>query len=110
MDEKDQQRKADRRLEEGNTLEALVCHHSASSQRELGMKSDRALGLPWSGARLRVSTDANTLFSDWARVPKRLCAVPYNADWRKITVDADHILVVDDEEAIREVVSTMLES
>jgi putative nucleotidyltransferase with HDIG domain len=29
---------------------------------------------------------------------------------RKITVEADHILVVDDEEAIREVVSTMLES
>jgi len=29
---------------------------------------------------------------------------------RKTTVDADHILVVDDEEAIREVVSTMLES
>jgi putative nucleotidyltransferase with HDIG domain len=29
---------------------------------------------------------------------------------RKTTVEADHILVVDDEEAIREVVSTMLES
>ena len=43
-------------------------------------------------------------------VRKRTCAVPYNAVWENDHVDADHILVVDDEEAIREVVSTMLES
>src|SRR5271166_5739416 len=39
------------------------------------------------------------------RVPSRIMLVG-----RNITVDSDHILVVDDEEAIREVVSTMLES
>jgi putative nucleotidyltransferase with HDIG domain len=43
-------------------------------------------------------------------VRKTVCAVPYNAVWEKIALDSDHILVVDDEEAIREVVSTMLES
>src|SRR5438270_8197905 len=44
------------------------------------------------------------------------CAVPYNGFWddsargSRPTVDTENILVVDDEEAIREVVSTMLES
>src|ERR1700720_1298706 len=38
------------------------------------------------------------------------CAVPYNDYWEPTIVDLENILVVDDEEAIREVVSTMLES
>lgn len=39
-----------------------------------------------------------------------MCAVPYNAGWEIANVEVENILVVDDEEAIREVVSTMLES
>jgi putative nucleotidyltransferase with HDIG domain len=54
--------------------------------------------------------DANTLFSDWASTPHSPCAVPYNDYWEPTIVDLENILVVDDEEAIREVVSTMLES
>jgi len=58
--------------------------------------------------------DANMLFSDWARPRTVRCAVPYNVCWRRLReltrVDTENILVVDDEEAIREVVSTMLES
>jgi DNA-binding NtrC family response regulator len=53
---------------------------------------------------------ANTLFFDWASPPHSRCAVPYNDGWEPIIVDLENILVVDDEEAIREVVSTMLES
>jgi putative nucleotidyltransferase with HDIG domain len=54
--------------------------------------------------------DANTLFSDWATVPPIVCAVTYTGCREPITVEMENILVVDDEEAIREVVSTMLES
>ena len=59
--------------------------------------------------------DANMLFSDWARPRAVRCAVPYNVCLEHvclepILVDIENILVVDDEEAIREVVSTMLES
>ncbi len=54
--------------------------------------------------------DANTLFSDWASAHKWRCDVLYNSAWENYTVDLGNILVVDDEEAIREVVSTMLES
>ena len=48
-------------------------------------------------------------------VPTCLCAVPYNGFWEERALGAtnleiENILVVDDEEAIREVVSTMLES
>jgi putative nucleotidyltransferase with HDIG domain len=50
------------------------------------------------------------LFSDWASPPTFPCAVTYNAYWELIHVEIENILVVDDEEAIREVVSTMLES
>jgi putative nucleotidyltransferase with HDIG domain len=50
------------------------------------------------------------LFSDWASPPTFPCAVTYNAYWGLIHVEIENILVVDDEEAIREVVSTMLES
>jgi putative nucleotidyltransferase with HDIG domain len=50
------------------------------------------------------------LFSDWARVPKEGCDVSYNDRWGRATVETENILVVDDEEAIREVVSTMLEA
>lgn len=50
------------------------------------------------------------LFSDWAIPHASPCAVTYN-DHRGLTaVEMENILVVDDEEAIREVVSTMLES
>jgi len=38
------------------------------------------------------------------------CAVTYNAYGEPTDVEIENILVVDDEEAIREVVSTMLES
>src|SRR2546430_634245 len=52
---------------------------------------------------------ANTLFSDWASTP--FTAVPsLNDCWELTIVQLENILVVDDEEAIREVVSTMLES
>ena len=54
--------------------------------------------------------DANMLFSDWARPRTVRCAVPYNVCLEPTPVDIENILVVDDEEAIREVVSTMLES
>src|SRR6202030_3229664 len=59
---------------------------------------------------LNLSFDANTLFSDWATppisgVPSRI--MTYGS---QPTVDVENILVVDDEEAIREVASTMLES
>ena len=50
------------------------------------------------------------VFSDWARAPAIPCAVTYNAYWEQTYVEIENILVVDDEEAIREVVSTMLES
>jgi response regulator RpfG family c-di-GMP phosphodiesterase len=49
------------------------------------------------------------LFSNWASAQPEPCAVPYN-DWEGDHVEMENILVVDDEEAIREVVSTMLES
>ena len=49
------------------------------------------------------------LFSNWASSQQEGCAVPYN-DWEATHVEMENILVVDDEEAIREVVSTMLES
>ena len=39
-----------------------------------------------------------------------VCALPYNAEGVERTLDQEKILVVDDEEAIREVVSTLLES
>ena len=55
-------------------------------------------------------SDANTLFSDWASSHKCGCDVLYNSAWENYTVEMGNILVVDDEEAIREVVSTMLES
>jgi putative nucleotidyltransferase with HDIG domain len=56
------------------------------------------------------------LFAEWAMAPTASCAVPYNGFWddsapgSRPTVEVENILVVDDEEAIREVVSTMLES
>src|SRR5260221_14316848 len=56
------------------------------------------------------------LFSEWAMARTCACAVPYNGCWEERLpgsqphVDIENILVVDDEEAIREVVSTMLES
>jgi response regulator RpfG family c-di-GMP phosphodiesterase len=53
--------------------------------------------------------DANMLFSDRARGHTVGCAVTYNVCLEH-RVDTENILVVDDEEAIREVVSTMLES
>jgi putative nucleotidyltransferase with HDIG domain len=49
-------------------------------------------------------------FSNWATVPLGICAVPYNGQRGNRTVEAEKILVVDDEEAIREVVSTMLQA
>jgi putative nucleotidyltransferase with HDIG domain len=39
-----------------------------------------------------------------------VCALPYNVEGVERTLDQEKILVVDDEEAIREVVSTLLES
>src|SRR6516164_1777505 len=56
------------------------------------------------------SDDANTPFSNWASIHKCSCDLLYNSAWENLTVDLGNILVVDDEEAIREVVSTMLES
>src|SRR5260221_12359553 len=56
------------------------------------------------------------LFSEWAMARTCACAVAYNGCWeerlpgRQPHVDIENILVVDDEEAIREVVSTMRES
>lgn len=50
------------------------------------------------------------LFSDWARLPMDRCDVSYNDGWEQRKVEPENILVVDDEEAIREVVSTMLEA
>src|SRR5215470_3103673 len=53
------------------------------------------------------------LFSDWTSRSPGCCAFLYNDLRRAHPVnhgDAEHILVVDDEEAIREVVATMLES
>jgi DNA-binding NtrC family response regulator len=49
-------------------------------------------------------------FSDWASAAHLACDRTYNDAWEKTIVETAHILVVDDEEAIREVVSTMLES
>src|SRR6202030_2310849 len=59
---------------------------------------------------LNLSFDANTLFSDWATPP--ISGVPSRImpSGGQPTVEMENILVVDDEEAIREVVSTMLES
>ena len=54
--------------------------------------------------------DANMLFPDRARAGQWPCAVTYNVCLELTRVDTEKILVVDDEEAIREVVSTMLES
>ena len=54
--------------------------------------------------------DANMLFSNRAIGRTVRCAVPYNVCLELTRVDTENILVVDDEEAIREVVSTMLES
>src|SRR5215470_13975451 len=53
------------------------------------------------------------LFSEWARVPQSVCDLSYNGGREPKIVyqeTVENILVVDDEEAIREVVSTMLES
>src|SRR5271155_410251 len=60
------------------------------------------------------------LFSEWASAHAGGCDLPYNAEWEPPSlrgkkgqvknVQMENILVVDDEEAIREVVSTMLES
>src|SRR5271166_3069719 len=52
------------------------------------------------------------LFSEWASAQPSGCDLPYN-DYGSVPVtmvEMENILVVDDEEAIREVVSTMLES
>src|SRR5271166_3694528 len=52
------------------------------------------------------------LFSEWASAQPSGCDLPYN-DYGSVPVtmvELEQILVVDDEEAIREVVSTMLES
>src|SRR5579885_1514225 len=62
------------------------------------------------GSGEEPSSDANTLFSDSTRVPLFRCAVPYNDAWEQPIVNLENIIVVEDEEAIREVVSTMLES
>src|SRR5579859_2221309 len=50
------------------------------------------------------------LFSEWARTPQESCDLSYNDGWEPPTVETERILVVDDEEAIREVVSTMLQA
>jgi putative nucleotidyltransferase with HDIG domain len=49
-------------------------------------------------------------FSAWASAAHLACDRTYNDAWEITIVETAHILVVDDEEAIREVVSTMLES
>src|SRR5437899_1903014 len=54
--------------------------------------------------------DANMLFPDRASSRTARCAVTYNVCLELTGLDTENILVVDDEEAIREVVSTMLES
>ena len=54
--------------------------------------------------------DANMLFPDRASRRTASCAVTYNVSLELTRLDTENILVVDDEEAIREVVSTMLES
>jgi putative nucleotidyltransferase with HDIG domain len=48
--------------------------------------------------------------SDRATRPLLACAVPYNGFVSERTVEKEKILVVDDEEAIREVISTLLEA
>src|SRR5713101_2765124 len=50
------------------------------------------------------------LFSDWARLPQMECDVTYNGQWERETLEPQKILIVDDEEPIREVVATMLEA
>jgi putative nucleotidyltransferase with HDIG domain len=49
-------------------------------------------------------------FSDWASAAHLAYDRTYNDAWEITIVETAHILVVDDEEAIREVLSTMLES
>jgi response regulator RpfG family c-di-GMP phosphodiesterase len=49
-------------------------------------------------------------FSDWASAAHLACYLTYNDTLEITIVETAHILVVDDEEAIREVVSTTLES
>src|SRR5208283_4249102 len=71
---------------------------------------NRASGLSSTAGRRRVLLTLTRYFRTGQgypkdRVPSRIMLVG-----RNMTVDSDHILVVDDEEAIREVVSTMLES
>src|SRR5271165_2923384 len=71
---------------------------------------NRASGLSSTAGRRRVLLTLTRYFRTGQgypkdRVPSRIMLVGRNT-----TVDAEHILVVDDEEAIREVVSTMLES
>lgn len=46
----------------------------------------------------------------WATSPLYSCALLYNGETSEPTVDKEKVLVVDDEEAIREVVSTLLEA
>ena len=48
--------------------------------------------------------------NDSATGPNCVCALPYNAEGVERPLDKEKILVVDDEEAIREVISTLLES
>jgi putative nucleotidyltransferase with HDIG domain len=57
-----------------------------------------------------IVVNAASRFSDWASAAQRAYDLPYNDLGRYTIVDTAHILVVDDEEAIREVVLTMLES
>src|SRR5690242_13673688 len=52
----------------------------------------------------------STFDSAAARKPWRSCALPYNDLSRILPLTKTKILVVDDEEAIREVVSTLLEA
>src|SRR6267142_6711469 len=103
------------RFEERDAEQALILQHAAPPPgrncRLLAplflrdTRSGRPEILEW-----KPFPDANTLFSKWTRVPTLLCAVTYNAWGEPTDVEIENILVVDDEEAIREVVSTMLES
>ncbi len=111
MNEQNQQSEADSRLNEGNSLEALIRRQSGPSQV---LKPD--LDKARTGVRIRRGEQAPRALTLTCcfhtgqgrhkdAVPSRIMLGGGNT-----TVNVDHILVVDDEEAIREVVSTMLES
>src|SRR5260370_14859744 len=65
------------------------------------------------GFRIRekqTQTQASTTVPNWATRAWRPCVLAYNGRFRGGPLSPEKILVVDDEEAIREVVSTMLQA